>query len=282
MLDQAERLQRQFFHIASGIRPRVGAAGRHHRVRRRPAGARRAARRCGRVDHHRARARRGSSVSALRPFPCRGDGAHIHRLEIPYGRFERRIALPLGIQARSSWSASSSPTACSPSRFAEGRRMNTKVLVQRKPDRPSAAGGRRRASARRRSRCRRTRSSSIPMRNTVLFPGVITPDHGRAHELGRGGAGSGAHRAQGRLPPAARPAEERRQARGPLLGRHRRAGACATSPAPKARTTSWCRACRASACSNSSRAGRSSSRASQMVEARTSARSPKSRRASSS
>lgn len=33
-------------------------------------------------------------VSALRPFPCRETGSHIHRLEIPYGRFERRLALP--------------------------------------------------------------------------------------------------------------------------------------------------------------------------------------------
>jgi HSP20 family protein len=38
----------------------------------------------------------GVVVSALRPFPCREEtGAHIHRIEIPYGRFERRIALPL-------------------------------------------------------------------------------------------------------------------------------------------------------------------------------------------
>jgi HSP20 family protein len=34
-------------------------------------------------------------VSALRAFPCREGGAHIHRIEIPYGRFERRIVLPL-------------------------------------------------------------------------------------------------------------------------------------------------------------------------------------------
>jgi len=34
-------------------------------------------------------------VSALRPFPCRERGASIHRIEIPYGRFERRLALPL-------------------------------------------------------------------------------------------------------------------------------------------------------------------------------------------
>lgn len=38
----------------------------------------------------------GVVVSALRAFPCREVGAHIHRIEIPYGRFERRIVLPLG------------------------------------------------------------------------------------------------------------------------------------------------------------------------------------------
>jgi HSP20 family molecular chaperone IbpA len=37
----------------------------------------------------------GVVVAALRAFPCRESGAHIHRIEIPYGRFERRIALPL-------------------------------------------------------------------------------------------------------------------------------------------------------------------------------------------
>jgi HSP20 family protein len=33
-------------------------------------------------------------VSALRAFPECAAGARIHRVEIPYGRFERRIALP--------------------------------------------------------------------------------------------------------------------------------------------------------------------------------------------
>jgi HSP20 family molecular chaperone IbpA len=37
----------------------------------------------------------GVVVSALRSFPCRETAAHIHRIEIPYGRFERRIVLPL-------------------------------------------------------------------------------------------------------------------------------------------------------------------------------------------
>jgi HSP20 family protein len=37
----------------------------------------------------------GVAISALRAFPCREAGAHIHRIEIPYGRFERRLALPL-------------------------------------------------------------------------------------------------------------------------------------------------------------------------------------------
>jgi HSP20 family molecular chaperone IbpA len=36
----------------------------------------------------------GFTVSALRAFPaCAHEGAHIHRVEIPYGRFERRIDL---------------------------------------------------------------------------------------------------------------------------------------------------------------------------------------------
>jgi HSP20 family protein len=37
----------------------------------------------------------GVSISALRPFPECGYGARIHRVEIPYGRFKRRIALPI-------------------------------------------------------------------------------------------------------------------------------------------------------------------------------------------
>jgi HSP20 family protein len=37
----------------------------------------------------------GVVVAALRAFPCRETGAHIHRIEIPYGRFERRLVLPL-------------------------------------------------------------------------------------------------------------------------------------------------------------------------------------------
>ena len=37
----------------------------------------------------------GITISAVRAFPCRGEG-QIHRLEIPYGRFERHIGLSLG------------------------------------------------------------------------------------------------------------------------------------------------------------------------------------------
>jgi HSP20 family protein len=40
----------------------------------------------------------GITISAIRPFPCRGEhheNSQIHRLEIPYGRFERHIGLPL-------------------------------------------------------------------------------------------------------------------------------------------------------------------------------------------
>ena len=36
----------------------------------------------------------GVTVSAMRPFPAAREPVRIHRLEIPYGRFERRIRLP--------------------------------------------------------------------------------------------------------------------------------------------------------------------------------------------
>src|SRR4051812_29568245 len=35
------------------------------------------------------------TVSALRGFPVTSRGARLHRVEIPYGRFFRRIALPV-------------------------------------------------------------------------------------------------------------------------------------------------------------------------------------------
>jgi HSP20 family protein len=37
----------------------------------------------------------GITLSALRPFPCRDAVTQVHRIEIPYGRFERQFALPL-------------------------------------------------------------------------------------------------------------------------------------------------------------------------------------------
>ncbi len=34
-------------------------------------------------------------ITGIRPMPCDEPGAAIHRLEIPYGRFERQIDLPV-------------------------------------------------------------------------------------------------------------------------------------------------------------------------------------------
>ena len=93
MLDRAQRLHRQFFtHAAVAWEPPVdivetgdgalqmhialpGVSGDAITVALDPAGI---------------------SISALRAFPCRDEGGQIHRLEIPYGRFERFIGLPLG------------------------------------------------------------------------------------------------------------------------------------------------------------------------------------------
>jgi HSP20 family molecular chaperone IbpA len=89
MLDRAERLQRQFSHqgmdaweppvdvVESGDELRVhvalpGVLPDSIAVGLEPGGI---------------------SVSALRAFPCREEGAQIHRIEIPYGRFQRWIGL---------------------------------------------------------------------------------------------------------------------------------------------------------------------------------------------
>jgi HSP20 family protein len=91
MLDRADRLQRQFFtHVVDAWEPPVdiletqtglevhvalpGVSPDSVTIGLDPGGV---------------------SVSALRAFPCRETGAHLHRIEIPYGRFERRIVLPL-------------------------------------------------------------------------------------------------------------------------------------------------------------------------------------------
>ena len=92
VLDRAERLQRQFFtHADSAWEPPVdiletgerlqvqvalpGVAPDSITISLDPGGV---------------------TISAVRPFPRCDDGAHIHRVEIPYGRFHRSIGLPLG------------------------------------------------------------------------------------------------------------------------------------------------------------------------------------------
>lgn len=95
LLEQAERLQRQFFRVAPSAAVRsweppidvveTGDALQVH-VALPGVGADSVA-----IGIE----RDAVTISALRPFPACDRGAHIHRLEIPYGRFERRIALPM-------------------------------------------------------------------------------------------------------------------------------------------------------------------------------------------
>ena len=92
MIERAERLQRQFFqHATAAWEPPVditespddlrvqvalpGVSADAITLRLEPAGV---------------------HISAVRAFPCRDDTMNVHRLEIPYGRFERDIGLPLG------------------------------------------------------------------------------------------------------------------------------------------------------------------------------------------
>jgi len=91
MLDRAQRLQRQFFtHAAVAWEPPIdivetgdalqvhvalpGVSADSITVALDPGGI---------------------TISALRAFPCRQEEARIHRLEIPYGRFERHVGMPL-------------------------------------------------------------------------------------------------------------------------------------------------------------------------------------------
>jgi HSP20 family protein len=95
MLEQAERLQRQFFRVGPSAAARTweppldlvesSDALRVH-VALPGVGAESVA--IG-IEHD------AVTISALRAFPASEAGARIHRLEIPYGRFERRIALPM-------------------------------------------------------------------------------------------------------------------------------------------------------------------------------------------
>lgn len=92
MLDRADRLQRQFFtHAQASWEPPVDVLESEDALVLQVAlpGVRTDSITIG-VEPS------GVTVSALRTFPCRGDTTHVHRIEIPYGRFERRIGLPLG------------------------------------------------------------------------------------------------------------------------------------------------------------------------------------------
>lgn len=92
MLDRAERLQRRFFqHAPTAWEPPVDVMETPDHVRVQvalpgvPPESIAIA-----VDPA------GVSITAARPFPCTSDTVNIHRIEIPYGRFERQIGLPLG------------------------------------------------------------------------------------------------------------------------------------------------------------------------------------------
>ncbi|MGH8726233.1 MAG: Hsp20/alpha crystallin family protein [Burkholderiales bacterium] len=90
MLDRAQRLQRQFFtHAAASWEPPVDIVETADTLQVHVAlpGVAADAVTVG-LDAS------GISISALRPFPCRDEESQIHRLEIPYGRFERFIGMP--------------------------------------------------------------------------------------------------------------------------------------------------------------------------------------------
>lgn len=97
MLEQAQRLQRQFFRFghAAEAQPRweppVDFIASGHEVTLMVALPGVAP-----ENVHVLIERDALSVSAIRPLPVNERTTAVHQLEIPYGRFERRIALPHG------------------------------------------------------------------------------------------------------------------------------------------------------------------------------------------
>jgi HSP20 family molecular chaperone IbpA len=97
MLEQAQRLQRQFFRFGHAVEAQarweppidIVASDPDVEVTIALPG----------VAPERVQVRIGNgalSVSAVRTPPLNGRTTAVHRLEIPYGRFERQIALPPG------------------------------------------------------------------------------------------------------------------------------------------------------------------------------------------
>ncbi len=97
MLEQAQRLQRQFFRFGHGAEaqprwePPVDQVASDHVLEitvALPGVA---------PENVRVGIEQGAlTVAALRALPVNERTTSVHRLEIPYGRFERRIALPAG------------------------------------------------------------------------------------------------------------------------------------------------------------------------------------------
>ena len=95
LLERAERLQRQFFRVGSAARAQVWEPPMD--VLETPEGLRVHVALPGVAAESIVIGLEADAVAiaALRPFPSGEGRERIHRLEIPYGRFERRIALPL-------------------------------------------------------------------------------------------------------------------------------------------------------------------------------------------
>lgn len=97
MMERAQQLQRQFFRFGRAVasEPRweppvdILAYGNEVHVAVALPGVA--------ADHIEVRTDSGLLiVSATRALPVKSHATAVHRLEIPYGRFERRIALPEG------------------------------------------------------------------------------------------------------------------------------------------------------------------------------------------
>ena len=243
MLREADRLHRQFLTLALGRRARAGS--------RRSTSSRTRTRCVVRVALPGVAPTTSRSAPTARDCPSSGvpvagrRGTTIHRLEIPYGRFERTIELParpLRPRQREVVDGLPRSSSCADShdyrlpRHAAHRGWRTAAALRR-ADRRSRAQLRAVSGA----RSRRSRSAAAS---------PCSPRRKRCARKSRSASSCSAT------------AETEQPARRTCTRSAPRRRSCATSRRRTARTTSWCRASSASASSSSSRAAPSRRRAS--------------------
>ena len=200
LMAQAERLHQQFFRLAP--------APRQHATWEPPADVFESEHEVAVVvalpgvsdEHVRVLLEPGAlHVQAERALPFAGPQSAVRQLEIPYGRFERRIPLPPGRWEDGTRELTHGCLVVRLHRAALGKRMNDLTPLPNDPvsadagrgeNAPASAPGARGAAPAR--ALPEDALIILPVRNVVLFPGIVMPLAVGPRALARRRAGGGA------------------------------------------------------------------------------------------